>query len=111
MTDTKTVVQVTIGGEEYSIRSDRPVEYTRSVAEHVDQTVKKIQATGAIVESHKVAVLAALAITDELFEERKSTRELAERLTALALELSRVLPPGKRPPHPADAFASTRSGT
>ncbi len=107
MTETKTVVQVTIGDEDFTVKSDRPVEYTRAVAEHVDQTVKEIRAAGAIVESHKVAVLAALAITDELFRERTATRELTDRLSALALDLRRVLPPKKRPPPPPDPFASS----
>ena len=107
MTETKTVVQVTIGDEDFTVKSDRPVEYTRAVAEHVDRTVKEIRAAGAIVESHKVAVLAALAITDELFRERTATQELTDRLSALALDLRRVLPPKKRPPPPPDPFASS----
>ncbi len=110
MTQTKTVVQVTIGDEEFTVRSDRPEEHTRAVAEHVDRTVKEIRAAGSIVESHKVAVLAALAITDELFQERKATRDLADRLSALARDLSRVLPPKKRPQRPAEPFASSERG-
>ena len=35
MTQTKTVVQVTIGDEEFTVRSDRPEEHTRAVAEYV----------------------------------------------------------------------------
>ena len=92
----KTVVKVTIGGDEFTLRSDRPPEYTRSVAEHVDRALKDVQAAGSIVESHKAAILAALAITDELFQTRHSQREMAHRLTALAADLSRLLPPAKR---------------
>jgi cell division protein ZapA len=51
---------------------------------------------GAIVESHKAAILAALTITDELFQSRRSQADLAERIKALTAEVSRLLPPAKR---------------
>lgn len=95
MTDKKTVVSVTIGNEEYSLRSDRPAEYTRAVAEHVDRALKEVLQVG-MVETHKAAILAALSITDELFQTRRSQTELAEQLRAMAAELSRLLPPTKR---------------
>lgn len=98
MTDKKTVVKVTIGNDEYTLRSDRAPEYTRAVAEHVDRALKEVLQVGAMVETHKAAILAALAITDELFQARRSQRELTHRLEALAVELSRLLPPNKRSP-------------
>ena len=64
MTVKKTVVRVTIGTEEYTLKSDRPAEYTQAVAEHVDRTLRDVLTGGTIVESHKAAILAALAITD-----------------------------------------------
>ena len=96
MTDKKTVVKVTIGGDEYSLKSDRPPEYTRAVAEHLDRALKEVLQVGAIVESHKAAILAALTITDELVQSRRSQAELAERIKALTAEVSRLLPPAKR---------------
>jgi cell division protein ZapA len=96
VTGKKTVVKVTIGGDEYSLKSDRPPEYTREVAEHLDRALKEVLEVGAIVESHKAAILAALTITDELFQSRRSQAELAERIKALTAEVSRLLPPAKR---------------
>jgi hypothetical protein len=49
-----------------------------------------------MVETHKAAILAALAITDELFQARRGDRQTAIRLTRLADELARMLPPSKR---------------
>lgn len=92
----KTVVKVTIGSDEYSLRSDRPADYTRAVAEHVDKALRDVLSVGAIVEHQKAAILAALAITDELFQTRQSQREMAHRITALAADLARLLPPAKR---------------
>ena len=103
----KTVVKVTIGSDEYTLKSDRPPEYTRAVAEHVDRALKDVLAVGALVEHQKAAILAALAITDELFQSRQSQREMAHRLTALAADLSRLIPPAKRPSRTSGSIAST----
>ena len=105
MSGDKTVVTVTIGGEEYTLKSDRPPEYTRTVAEHVDRTLKDIVNAGSMVETQKAAILAALAITDELFQAQKSQREMTDRLKALGAELSRLLPPAKRRSRATGSFA------
>ena len=96
MTDKRTVVKVTIGSDEYTLKSDRPSEYTEAVAQHVDGALREVLQSGSIIETHKAAILAALAITDELFQARRSQAEMAERLSALSAELSRLLPPAKR---------------
>ncbi len=106
MSTKKTVVKVSIGGDEYSLRSDRPVEYTKAVAEHVDRALKDVLSAGVIVESHKAAILAALAVTDELFQARQTEREMAHRLTALAANLSRLLPPAKRASRASGSIAT-----
>lgn len=96
MSAKKYAVKVMIGGEEYTVRSDLPPEYTREVAAYVDQQLRKVLSQGPLVETHKAAILAALAITDELFQSRKAEREVAARLTAMADDLAKLLPPGKR---------------
>ncbi len=81
------------------------------MAEYVDRALGEVLAAGTIVESHKAAVLAALAIADELFQARRSQQDVAERLDALADELSRLLPPAKRASRATGSFASTGDGT
>jgi cell division protein ZapA len=107
---TRTVVKVRIGSEEYALRSDRPEAYTRSVAEHVDRALKDVLGSGAIVESQKAAILAALAIADELFQVRTAQTDLIARVERLTAELTRLLPPAKRASR-AGAFASSGDGT
>jgi cell division protein ZapA len=92
----KHAVKVMIGGEEYTVRSDLAPEYTRDVAAYVDQALKRVLSQGPIVEIHKAAILAALDLTNELFQARKGEREVAARLTALADDLVKLLPPAKR---------------
>jgi cell division protein ZapA len=52
----------------------------------------------SVVESHKAAILAALQITDELFEARQAQTDAADAMRTLSGELKRWLPPGKRAP-------------
>ena len=63
-------VRVSILGDDYAIRTEASAAHTREVAEHVDRTIRRIIATGTVVETHKAAILAALQITDELFRAR-----------------------------------------
>ncbi|HXQ28715.1 MAG TPA: cell division protein ZapA [Gemmatimonadales bacterium] len=96
MSTKKHAVKVMIGGEEYTVRSDLAPEYTRDVAAYVDQALKRVLSQGPIVEIHKAAILAALDLTNELFQARRGEREVAARLTALADDLAKLLPPAKR---------------
>ena len=75
------------------------------LAEHVDRALKDIVNSGSMVETQKAAILAALAITDELFQAQKSQREMTDRLKALGAELSRLLPPAKRRSRATGSFA------
>jgi cell division protein ZapA len=92
----KTAVRVTICDEEYTVRSELDPEYTRQVAAYVDQAIKRVLHAGPMVETHKAAILAALALTDELFDARKAQQEMALRLRRLTADLARLLPPQKR---------------
>jgi cell division protein ZapA len=93
---TKNAVRVFIGGEEYTVRSELPPDYTREVAAYLDAALKRVRDSLPMVESHKAAILAALSITDELFQARRGDREVADRLSAMANDLARLLPPAKR---------------
>ena len=96
MTTTKNAVRVIIGGEEFTVRSELPPEYTREVAAYLDAALKRVRDSLPMVESHKAAILAALSITDELFQARRGDREAADRLSSMANDLARLLPPAKR---------------
>jgi cell division protein ZapA len=96
VTTTKNAVRVIIGGEEYTVRSELPPEYTREVAAYLDAALKRVRDSLPMVETHKAAILAALSITDELFQARQGDRDVADRLSSMANELARLLPPAKR---------------
>ncbi len=88
--------RVRIVGEEYTIRSDVPPEVTRAIAAHVDAAIRKVLESPAITDPGKAAILAAMAITDELLRERAAQEDVAAEMRGLSSELRRWLPPGKR---------------
>lgn len=102
MTGPRHAVKVTIGGEEFTVRSELPPEYTQQVAAYFDRMLRDIRGSIPTVEAHKVAILAGLAITDELFQARRGDGELAGRVTALAEEFARLVPPRRGGSGPAD---------
>ena len=75
-----TSTRVTIFGETYSIRSQAEPEYTTEVAEHVNQVMHSIKKNVGLKEPHKIAILAAMSVTDELFQEKKNTEIRDEEL-------------------------------
>jgi len=81
MTEEKgTSTRVTIFGETYNIRSQAEPEYTTRVADHVNQVMHSIKKNVGLKESHKIAILAAMSITDELFQEKQNTELKGEEL-------------------------------
>ena len=103
----KPAVRVTIGGEEFTVRSEHSPEYTMEVAAYVDEALARVREMVPMADSHKAAMLAALSITDELFQARLGDREAAARIGALADGVARLLPPAKRGRRAKGAYART----
>jgi len=80
-------VTVRIGGEDHTIRANVEPEHTKKCAAWVDDRITEIRSQLGLIESHKAAILAALSITDEMFQAqgqledyRKSSDRMAESL-------------------------------
>jgi cell division protein ZapA len=59
-------VKVEIFGQSYTMTGELKEEYVQKLARHVDEKMNAVAATTKTVDSVRVAVLAALAIADEL---------------------------------------------
>lgn len=81
-------VTVTIGGEEFTIRTDAGADYAKRCAAHLDRAVGQVFSSGAAVEPHRAVILAALGLTDELFKAREETEQLKARVSAAAGRLA-----------------------
>ena len=87
-------VNVSIFGKEYSIVSQVDPEYIKKAADYLDAKMREVSQTYPNVIEAKVAVLAALNITDELFRAREVDQPgpgIESRVVELARKLSEVL--------------------
>jgi cell division protein ZapA len=88
-------VKVEIYNQSYTIRHDGDNEYIHRLAEYVDGKMREVHSGTSTVDSHKVAILAALHIADELHQLKNQQEyldtELAKRSGNCAEELDRVL--------------------
>ena len=71
MEERKQSVKVNIFGEDYPIRGDAERGYILRVGKYVDQKMREVAERPSNKSPLRVAVLAAMNITDELFRERE----------------------------------------
>ena len=83
------VVKVKISGQDYVVRSTAGQQYLEKVAKYVDEKMQEIKASG-IDDSQqlRIAVLAAMNITDELFSYKKEKKKFVEKVEAKAIAIT-----------------------
>ena len=74
--DTK--IEVKIFGQQYQIKAGADSDHIKRVAQYVDEKMREIASATPTVDTLKIAVLAALNITDEFFQLRISGRKRCE---------------------------------
>jgi cell division protein ZapA len=93
-------VSVEIMGQNLTVASDENDAWVKSVAEAVDERIRKLRANGNTVSSVNIAILAALNFADELEHLKKEHQELIDRITAMkerlidAIDGKLILEPG-----------------
>jgi cell division protein ZapA len=73
-------IKVQIFGQMFPIQGDLEESYVQKLAEYVDEKMRAIADMTPTVDTQKVAILAALAIADELHSLRKERGEREELL-------------------------------
>lgn len=90
-----TATEVEIFGAVYHVRGDKDPEYLQELAEMVDRRMREISQQVNTVDTSKIAILAALNLSDELFQCRQQQDgdrgELRERIVALTGKLEKAL--------------------
>ena len=84
-------VRVNIFGAEYVLKSDNNENYIIEIANYVDQKMREIDRSQAITSNLKLAILAALNITDELFQNKQYRDRLLEQIDEDSRSLNRSL--------------------
>jgi len=87
-------VKVNIYGTEYPVKGEADAQYIEEVAAYVDAKMQEVAKSLTVKSTTKVAVLAALNITDELFRARSShddeDSELEDRIGLLVERLEGI---------------------
>ncbi len=76
-----TKVNVKIFGQEFTVKGEDTPEYVESLASYVDKKMREVASASSVITSHKVAILTAINIADELFRLRKQMDEQEETLS------------------------------
>ena len=76
----KRSVVVHIAGQRLVVRSDADEAYIQRLAGYVDERVGEVQRSSKRVPSQSLAILAALNVADELFQERDKRAELKQQI-------------------------------
>ena len=73
MTENGNQVQISIFGQEYSVKAPADPKYIQKIAEYVDGKMREVQSGFSSTQSStRIAILAAMNIADELFNARQS---------------------------------------
>ena len=91
MMDDSHVIPVEIHGNRYPIRTSLDHEYVARLAAFVDEKMRAAADSTPTGDSHRLAVLAALNIADELFRARAQNSARDGALTERAEELERMV--------------------
>jgi cell division protein ZapA len=88
MDEKPSTVHVEIFGQSYAVRAGADPHHVERVAGLVDAEMREVSRAGGIVDSMRIAVLAALNIADECQRLRDEMAGLKQRAAALAEKLS-----------------------
>jgi len=77
MDNSENFVNVTIYGQEYTIKAPADASYIKNIAEYVDGKMREVQEDLATPQvPAKVSILAAMNIADELFAEKRDRDQI-----------------------------------
>lgn len=89
--DAKNVVQVQICGHTYTIKGEADQGYILDVAAYVDRKMREVMDKLPVASPSKVAILAALNIAHELFNERNQRQAEDQHVSARTRDLHAAL--------------------
>ena len=73
-------VEIRVAGQKFSVTHDHDETHIRELAQYVNDKIAELRRRTGAVATHSLALLAALDIADERFQERKRRQELEEEV-------------------------------
>ena len=88
MSDESNQVQISIFGQEYSVKAPADPTYIKKIAEYLDGKMREVQSGFSSTQSAtRIAILAGMNITDELFSTKQTddaeNAEAEEKISSL----------------------------
>ena len=88
MSEDNNTVQISIYGQEYSVKAPADAEYIKKVVAYLDEKMIEVQSGFSTTQSStRIAILAAMNITDELFTSKRDQDsgegEIDEKISTL----------------------------
>ena len=88
-------IEVRIHGQLFKLRAGEDEAYVRSLAAHVDEAKQTIAKQSKTVSTERIAIMAALNVTDTLFQQKRraslDAKSTDERITRLVTLSDRLL--------------------
>ena len=81
-------INVNIFGSEYTLVSDDDDKFIKSVAHYLDNKMREIDRSQNLKSTARLAILAALNITEELFQEREYRKKLLHQINEEARKMN-----------------------
>jgi len=71
LSDSHKSIQIEIYGQRYTLKGQAPEAYVKELADYLDRKMQEVATASNVNTLSKIAILAALNITDELFQQRR----------------------------------------
>lgn len=84
-------MKVTLAGQTFSVRTDARPKYVRELAAFVNEKMEEARQTGKTVTTQSLALLAAMSIADDLFQQREREQELRRDIAKKSKRILRYL--------------------
>ena len=84
-------VKVTLAGQKFAVRTDARPKYVRELAAFVTEKMEEAKKSGKVVTTQSLALLAAMSIADDLFQQRESERALRREIAEKSKRILRYL--------------------
>ena len=88
MSEANNQVKISIFGQEYSVKAPADPDYIKKIAQYLDEKMREVQSGFSTTQSStRIAILAGMNITDELFTAKQSgesdSSEAEEKISSL----------------------------
>lgn len=92
MDNNESLARVSIFGHEYTVKAPADSTYIKNIAEYVDTKMREVQEGMPDVQStERIAILAAMNISDELFTNKKDTDNFSSEMESKVQSLIEVI--------------------